>query len=66
MRGSQCRARLIFPARLRKKERIVLRFVIIIGFLGLIGYAAMWALATFVEPVRKPQTIIVAPELYRS
>jgi hypothetical protein len=55
-----------FPPGPSQNRCAMLRFLIIIGFLGLVSYAGMWALATFVEPVRKPETIIVAPELYRS
>lgn len=37
------------------------RFIVILGVLGGLGYGAMWALATFVEPQPREMTSTIPP-----
>ena len=40
------------------------RFLLIIGLIGGSGYAAMWALATFVQPEPREMRVPVAPSQF--
>jgi hypothetical protein len=46
------------------KETVLLRFLIILLFLGGLGYGGLLALVTFVEPEARPMKIIIPPEKY--
>jgi hypothetical protein len=42
----------------------LIRILVIIGIIGAIGYAAIFALATLVEPKTRDMTITVTPDKF--
>ena len=40
----------------------LIRFVVIVGVLAALGYGAMWALATLVEPEPREMTVTIPQE----
>jgi hypothetical protein len=42
----------------------LMRFLVVVGIIGGIGYAAMFALATMVTPKPREMTVIVPPDRF--